>query len=50
MAYVVTRICLIYERVEERSGLARGEHGYCEDVILSPLDGVHIGLIRAKSG
>jgi cytochrome P450 len=49
MAYVVTRICQLYERVEERTGLARGEHGFCEDVILSPLDGVHIGLIRAKS-
>jgi len=49
MAYVVARICQIYERVEERSGKARSEHGYCEDVILSPLDGVKIGLIRAKA-
>jgi cytochrome P450 len=47
MAYVVARICQVFEKVEERSGRARGEHGCRDDIILSPLEGVKIGLIRA---
>jgi len=34
--------------VEERSGKARGSQGYCEDIILSPLEGVKVGFIRAS--
>jgi hypothetical protein len=47
IAYVVARVCQTFERLEERSGKARGSHGVCEDIILSPLEGVKVGLIRA---
>lgn len=47
MAYVVAMICQIFESVEERSGKERGTHGFCEDIILTPL-GVKVGFIRAK--
>jgi len=50
MAYTVARICQLYERIEERSGKARAEQRFCEDVILSPLEGVKIGLVRANKG
>ena len=46
MAYAVARVCEKFERIEERSGKARGSHGFCEDIILSPLEGVKVGLIR----
>jgi cytochrome P450 len=46
-AYVVARMCENFERIVERSGKARGSHGFCEDIILSPLEGVKVGLIRA---
>ena len=45
MAYVVSRTCQVFERIEERSGLKRGEAGYKADIILSPLKGVQVGLI-----
>jgi hypothetical protein len=46
-AYVVSRMCEKFERIEERSEKPRGSHGFCEDIILSPLEGVKVGLIRA---
>ena len=35
----------MFERIEERSGLKRGNGGFRADIILSPLNGVQIGLI-----
>lgn len=46
IAYVVARVCEVFERMEERSGKERGSRGYCEDIILSPLEGVKVGFIR----
>jgi len=40
-------MCQTFERLEERSGLERGEGGFKTDIILSPLGGVKVGLIRA---
>ena len=48
VAFTVARVCERFERVEERSGKARGSQGYCEDIILSPLEGVKVGFIRAS--
>jgi len=48
MAYATCRMCQIFVRVEERSGLKRGEVGFRTDIVLSPLKGVKIGLIRAE--
>jgi cytochrome P450 len=48
MAYVVSRTCQMFERIEERSGLKRGKVGFRADIILSPLNGVQIGLIPAN--
>jgi cytochrome P450 len=47
MAYVTARMCQTFERVEERSGMKRGSHGFRTDIILTPLKGVKIGLISA---
>ena len=49
MAYATVRMCQTFERVEERSGAARGSQGFKEDVILTPLNGVQIGLIPVKN-
>jgi len=48
MAYATCRMCQTFVRVEERSGLKRGEVGFKTDIVLSPLKGVKIGLIRAE--
>jgi len=48
MAYATCRMCQIFVRVEERSRLKRGEVGFRTDIVLSPLKGVKIGLIRAE--
>jgi len=50
MAYAVTRMCQAFERIEERSGMKRGSQGYRSDIILSPLKGVQVGLIRVAAG
>ena len=47
MAYAITRMCQSYARIEERSGMPRGSQGYKTDIILTPLQGVKIGLIPA---
>ena len=49
MAYATTRMCQVFERVEERSGEKRGGTGYRTDIILTPLKGVHIALIPAST-
>lgn len=49
MAYATTRMCQVFERVEERSGEERGKQGFKGDIILTPLNGVKIGLIPAKN-
>jgi hypothetical protein len=41
-------MCQVFERLEERSGLKRGEVGYRSDIVLSPLKGVKVGLIPAE--
>ena len=48
MAYTVSRMCQNFEGVEERSGMKRGMQGYRTAIILTPLQGVNIGLIRAQ--
>jgi cytochrome P450 len=48
MGYAVARLCQVFEKVEDRSGKERGTCGYCEDIILSPLEGVKIGMIPAQ--
>lgn len=48
MAYVTVRLCQRFERIEERSGKARGTHGYNTDIILTPVDRVKVGLIPTK--
>lgn len=50
MAYAVARMCQTYSAIEERSGIKRGEGGYRTDIVLSPLGGVKVGLVPAKSG
>ena len=48
VAYTAARLCQQFERMEERSGKARGSQGYREDIILTPLEGVRVGFIRAS--
>jgi cytochrome P450 len=48
MAYATARMCQVFERLEERSGLKRGQVGYRSDIVLSPLNGVKVGLIPAE--
>ena len=45
MAYAMARMCQTFERIEERSGRPRGSHAYRTDVIITPADGVMVGLI-----
>ena len=47
-AYATTRICQNFERIEERTGQERGSTGLRSEVILTPANGVRIGLIPAK--
>ena len=49
VAYALTRICQTFEKIEERTGLERGSQGMKSEVILTPADGVKIGLIAVKS-
>ena len=48
MAYATARIVQIFERIEERSGMKRGNHCFKTDVILSPSLGVQVGLITGS--
>ena len=48
MAYATARMCQVFERIEERSGEKRGSVGYRTDIVLSPANGVKVGLIRAN--
>ena len=45
IAYATARMCQVFERLEERSGLKREEVGLKSDIILTPLQGVKVGLI-----
>jgi cytochrome P450 len=45
MAYATARLCQTFERIEQRSGLSRESHEYRTDIIITPADGVMIGLI-----
>ena len=48
MGYATVRVLQKFGRIEERSGMERGSHGYKTDIILSPLNGVKVGLIPAQ--
>jgi len=47
MAYVTARMCQTFEKVEERSGKERESQGFRDNMILTPLEGVKVGLIPA---
>ena len=42
MTYTVAKIYQVYKWIQKQSGKARAEHGYCENIILTLLDGVKI--------
>ena len=45
MAYATARICQVFSKLEERCGKRRGTQGFRTDIILTPLQGVKVGLI-----
>jgi cytochrome P450 len=49
MAYATSRMCQMYERIEDRSGLKRSEVQYRTDIILSSVNGVKVGLMPVKN-
>jgi cytochrome P450 len=48
MAYATVRMCQAFEKVDERSGKERGSHGYKTAIILTPLQGVKVGLVSVS--
>jgi cytochrome P450 len=48
MAYATARMCQVFERIENRDEGKRGGTGFRTDIVLSPLNGVRVGLVPAQ--